>query len=256
MLSICNLTANIGDSDIEIIKGVNLDVKAGEIHAIMGPNGSGKSTIGKILAGHPSYKVTGGKALFDGLDLLTLTTDERAKAGIFLGFQHPIEVPGVNNASFLRLAYNKKLAAAGQEELDPLEFNDFIAEKIKLVNMSETFLDRNLNEGFSGGEKKRNEILQMCLLEPKLAILDELDSGLDIDTVRILGELVKKLMQPTNAIIIITHFPRILEIIKPDKVHVLYNGRIVKTGDINLAFKLDDQGYDWLKSELNPITIL
>ena len=248
MLSIRNLTASIGD--IEVIKGVNLEVKAGEIHAIMGPNGSGKSTIGKILAGHPSYKVTNGEVIFEGHNLLELSADARAKAGIFLGFQNPIEVPGVNNSSFLRLAYNNKAALIGQDELDPLEFYDFIQEKINLVKMDESFLDRNLNEGFSGGEKKRNEILQMCLLEPKLSILDELDSGLDIDTVHILGETVNKLMTHDKSLIIITHFPRILEIIKPSKVHVLCNGRIVKTGNMELAFKLENQGYDWLKSEV------
>jgi len=247
MLSIRNLTARIGDNDV--LKGIDLDVKAGEVHAIMGPNGSGKSTLGKVLAGHPAYEVTGGQVLFDGRDLFTLAADERARAGIFLGFQHPIEVPGVSNAAFLRLAYNKKAEADGREELDPLEFDDFIQEKIRRVKMDATFLDRSLNEGFSGGEKKRNEILQMCVLEPRLAILDELDSGLDIDALRVLGEAVTGLMNPERALLVITHFPRILETIHPDQVHVLFAGRIVRTGGMELALELESRGYDWLKAE-------
>lgn len=247
MLSIRNLTARIGDNDV--LKGIDLDVKAGEVHAIMGPNGSGKSTLGKVLAGHPAYEVTGGQVLFDGRDLFTLAADERARAGIFLGFQHPIEVPGVSNASFLRLAYNKKAESDGREELDPLEFDDFIQDKIRRVKMDAAFLDRSLNEGFSGGEKKRNEILQMCVLEPRLAILDELDSGLDIDALRVLGEAVTGLMSPDRALLVITHFPRILETIRPDQVHVLSAGRIVRTGGMELALELESRGYDWLKAE-------
>ena len=247
MLSIRNLTASIGDNPV--LKGIDLQIGAGEVHAIMGPNGSGKSTLGKVLAGHPAYEVTGGEVLFQGRDLFALTADERARAGLFLGFQHPIEVPGVSNASFLRLAYNKKAEANGREELDPLEFDDYIQERIKLVKMDPSFLDRSLNEGFSGGEKKRNEILQMCVLEPVLAILDELDSGLDIDALRVLGEAVTALQAPDRAQLIITHFPRILETIQPHQVHVLSGGRIVRTGGKELALELEERGYDWLKDE-------
>jgi Fe-S cluster assembly ATP-binding protein len=245
MLSIRNLTARIGDN--EVLKGIDLEVKAGEVHAIMGPNGSGKSTLGKVLAGHPAYEVTGGEVEFDGKNLFELAADERARAGIFLGFQHPIEVPGVSNAAFLRLAYNKKAESQGKDELDPLEFDDFIQDKIKMVKMDGAFLDRSLNEGFSGGEKKRNEILQMCVLEPKLSILDELDSGLDIDALRVLGETVTALMAPDRALLVITHFPRILEAIRPHHVHVLSAGRIVRKGGMELALELEERGYDWLK---------
>ena len=245
MLQIRNLTARIGDN--EVLKGIDLSVKAGEVHAIMGPNGSGKSTLGKVLAGHPAYVVTGGEVLYEGKNLFELSADERARAGLFLGFQHPIEVPGVSNASFLRLAYNKLAESDGREELDPLEFDDFIQAKLGLVKMDPAFLDRSLNEGFSGGEKKRNEILQMCVLEPKLSILDELDSGLDIDALRVLGEAVTALMAPDRALLIITHFPRILETIRPHQVHVLSGGRIVKTGGYDLAVELEERGYDWLK---------
>ena len=247
MLSIRNLTAAVNGN--EILKGIDLEIKAGEVHAIMGPNGSGKSTLGKVLAGHPAFAVTGGEVRFEGRDLFELEPDERARAGIFLGFQHPIEVPGVSNASFLRLAYNKKAEAEGRDELDPLEFDDFIQAKILGVKMDASFLDRSLNEGFSGGEKKRNEILQMSVLEPKLAILDELDSGLDIDALRVLGEAVNAQKSPERALLLITHFPRILETVHPDQVHVLWAGRIIKNGDINLAMELEERGYDWLKSE-------
>ena len=247
MLSIKNLTASINGTPV--LKGIDLEIKAGEIHAIMGPNGSGKSTLGKVLVGHPAYEVTGGTVTFEGQDLFTLEADARARAGLFMGFQHPIEVPGVSNAAFLRLAYNKKAEAEGREELDPLEFDDFIKEKIQLVAMREEFLDRSLNEGFSGGEKKRNEILQMAVLEPKLAILDELDSGLDIDALRVLGEAVNRLMRPDRALLIITHFPRILETLRPQFVHVLSGGRILKRGGPELAVELEERGYDWVLEE-------
>jgi Fe-S cluster assembly ATP-binding protein len=247
MLSIRNLTAAVNGN--EILKGINLEIKAGEVHAIMGPNGSGKSTLGKVLAGHPAFEVTGGEVLFDGKNLFELAPDERAQAGVFLGFQHPIEVPGVSNASFLRLAYNKKAEAEGRDELDPLEFDDFIQDKIKGVKMDPAFLDRSLNEGFSGGEKKRNEILQMSVLQPKLAILDELDSGLDIDAMRVLGDAVNLQKSPERALLMITHFPRILETVHPDQVHVLSDGRIVKSGGMELAMELEERGYDWLKPE-------
>jgi Fe-S cluster assembly ATP-binding protein len=247
MLSIKNLTASINGTPV--LKGIDLEIKAGEIHAIMGPNGSGKSTLGKVLAGHPAYVITGGTVTFEGKDLLELEADERARLGIFLGFQHPIEVPGVSNAQFLRLAYNKQAEANGKEELDPLEFDDFIQEKIKVVGMRAEFLDRSLNEGFSGGEKKRNEILQMAVLEPKLAILDELDSGLDIDALRVLGDAVTRLQRPDRALLIITHFPRILETIQPQFVHVLSGGRILKSAGKELALELEDRGYDWVLEE-------
>ncbi|HJV47669.1 MAG TPA: Fe-S cluster assembly ATPase SufC [Geothrix sp.] len=247
MLSIKNLTASINSTPV--LKGIDLEIKAGEIHAIMGPNGSGKSTLGKVLAGHPAYEVTGGEVIFEGQNLFEMDADARARAGLFMGFQHPIEVPGVSNASFLRLAYNKKAEAEGRDELDPLEFDDFIREKIKLVSMREEFLDRSLNEGFSGGEKKRNEILQMAVLEPKLAILDELDSGLDIDALRVLGDAVNKLQRADRALLIITHFPRILETIQPQFVHVLSGGRILKSSGKELAVELEDRGYDWVLAE-------
>jgi Fe-S cluster assembly ATP-binding protein len=248
MLTIRGLSAGI--AGIEVLHGIDLAIKAGEIHAIMGPNGSGKSTLGKVIAGHPSYEVISGEVNFEGKDLLELAPDERARAGIFLGFQSPIEVPGVSNASFLRLAYNKKAEAEGRDELDPLEFDDFIKEKTALVKMDAAFLDRSLNDGFSGGEKKRNEILQMSVLEPKLTILDELDSGLDIDALRILGEAVNRLMRPDRALLIITHFPRILETIHPHFVHVLSSGRLVKRGGMELARELEERGYDWVKAEV------
>jgi len=232
---------------IEILKGMNLTVKTGEVHAIMGPNGSGKSTFAKVLAGHPAYEVTAGEVLLEGKDLFELKPEERARAGVFLGFQYPIEIPGVANSQFLRLAYNTVQAQRGKDELDPLEFDDFVRERMKLLEMNPDFLDRSVNEGFSGGEKKRNEILQMALLEPKLAILDETDSGLDIDALRVVAGGVNQLANENNAIVLVTHYQRLLNYIVPDFVHVLANGRIVKSGGKDLALELEEKGYDWIQ---------
>ncbi len=231
----------------EILKGITLSVKKGEVHAIMGPNGSGKSTLAKVLAGHPSYQVTKGEVLFEGRNLLELAPDERAREGIFLAFQYPIEVPGVSNSQFLRLAYNEQRKHRSEEELDPLEFKDLLRERAKIVEMDASFMTRSVNEGFSGGEKKRNEILQMAVLEPKLAVLDETDSGLDIDALRIVAGGVNKLQNPDNAIILVTHYQRLLNYIVPDFVHVLSGGRIVKEGGKELALELEEKGYDWIK---------
>ena len=246
LLEIKDLHANIDDK--EILKGLNLTVNSGEVHAIMGPNGSGKSTLSKVLAGHPSYQVTSGEVLYNGENLLELEPDERAKAGIFLAFQYPVEVPGVSNSQFLRLAYNEKMKHLGEEELDPLEFNDYLKEKAKVVEMSSEFFKRSVNEGFSGGEKKRNEILQMAVLNPTLAILDETDSGLDIDALRIVAGGVNQLRSQDNAIILVTHYQRLLNYIVPDFVHVLADGRVVKEGGKELALELEEKGYDWVKA--------
>ncbi|MBK7803521.1 MAG: Fe-S cluster assembly ATPase SufC [Chloracidobacterium sp.] len=245
LLEVKNLHAGINGK--EILKGLNLEVKKGEVHAIMGPNGSGKSTLSKVLAGHPSFEVLSGSVLFDGKDLLELDPDVRAREGVFMAFQYPVEVPGVSNSQFLRLAYNQKALHHGLEELDPLEFNDYLKEKAKIVEMDAQFFKRSVNEGFSGGEKKRNEILQMAVLEPKLAILDETDSGLDIDALRIVAEGVNKLRSPENAIILVTHYQRLLNYIQPDFVHVLADGKIVKEGGKELAVELEEKGYDWVK---------
>lgn len=245
LLEVKNLHAGIDGK--EILKGLNLQVNKGEVHAIMGPNGSGKSTLSKVLAGHPSYEVLSGEVLYEGKNLLELEPDERARSGVFMAFQYPIEVPGVSNSQFLRLAYNEKMKHLGQEELDPLEFNDYLKEKAKIVDMSSEFFKRSVNEGFSGGEKKRNEILQMAVLQPKLAILDETDSGLDIDALRIVAEGVNKLRSDDNAIILVTHYQRLLNFIVPDVVHVLANGKIVKEGGKELALELEEKGYDWVK---------
>jgi len=234
---------------VEILKGIDLTVRAGEVHAIMGPNGSGKSTLAKVLAGHPAYVVTSGDVLFEGSNLFDLAPPERARAGLFLGFQYPIEVPGVSNSAFLRLAYNTVQGARGNDELDPLEFDDYIQDKLKLLEMDPAFLERSVNEGFSGGEKKRNEILQMAILEPKLAILDEADSGLDIDALRIVAGGVNKLRSENNALILVTHYQRLLNYIVPDFVHVIEAGRIIKTGGKELALQLEDRGYDWVAEE-------
>jgi Fe-S cluster assembly ATP-binding protein len=244
LLEVHDLTAKV--AGIEILKGMSMTVRAGEVHAIMGPNGSGKSTFAKALAGHPAYEVTGGTALFEGKNLFDMAAEERARAGLFLGFQYPVEVPGVANAQFLRLAYNTVQGARGKDELDPLEFDDFVRERMKLLEMDPAFLDRSVNEGFSGGEKKRNEILQMALLEPRLAFLDETDSGLDIDALRIVANGVNKLLTPDNAVVLVTHYQRLLNYIVPDYVHVMDGGRIVKTADKSLALALEERGYDWL----------
>ncbi len=246
MLSIKNLHATV-HGDHEILKGIDFEVKPGEVHAIMGPNGSGKSTLAKIIAGHPAFEVTQGSVFYQGKELLNLAPEERAREGIFLAFQYPVEVPGVNNASFLRLAYNAKQKHLGQDELDPLEFSDLLAEKAKLVDMDPDLLNnRSVNEGFSGGEKKRNEILQMAVLEPKLALLDETDSGLDIDALRIVANGVNQLRSKDNAIVLVTHYQRLLDYIVPDYVHVLAEGKIIKSGNKDLALELEDKGYDWL----------
>ncbi|HEY0099868.1 MAG TPA: Fe-S cluster assembly ATPase SufC [Pyrinomonadaceae bacterium] len=247
MLEIRDLHAKVEGK--EILRGVSLSVKRGEVHAIMGPNGSGKSTLAKVLAGHPSYEVTGGEVLFDGKNLLELAPDERARDGVFLAFQYPVEIPGVSNAQFLRLAYNEKRKHLGEEELDPLEFKDLLKERAKIVEMDAGLMSRSVNEGFSGGEKKRNEILQMAVLEPKLAVLDETDSGLDIDALRIVSEGVNKLRNADNAIVLVTHYQRLLNYIVPDFVHVLYKGRIVRSGGKELALALEEKGYDWIKDE-------
>lgn len=245
MLEIKNLHATVEDN--EILRGISLTVNKGEVHAIMGPNGSGKSTLSKVLAGHPAYEVTEGEILFEGEDLMEKDPDERAREGIFLAFQYPVEVPGVSNAQFLRLAYNEKMKHTGGEEMDPLEFKDYLTERAKVVEMDAALMSRSVNEGFSGGEKKRNEILQMAVLQPKLAMLDETDSGLDIDALRIVSEGVNKLRSPENGIILVTHYQRILNYIIPDFVHVLYKGRIVKSGGKELALELEEKGYDWVK---------
>src|SRR5499426_474536 len=246
MLEIRNLHAGIDGN--EILKGINLTINKGEIHAIMGPNGSGKSTLAKVLAGHPQYEVTGGEIIYEGRNLLEMSPDERAREGVFMAFQYPIEVPGVSNAQFLRLAYNEKRKHLGEEELDPLEFKDLLKERAKVVEMDASFMTRSVNEGFSGGEKKRNEILQMAVLEPKLAVLDETDSGLDIDALRVVAEGVNKLHSTEKAVILVTHYQRLLNYIIPDFVHVLFGGRIVKEGGKELALELEEKGYDWLKN--------
>jgi Fe-S cluster assembly ATP-binding protein len=244
VLEIKDLYAKAGDRDI--LRGISLSVAAGEVHAIMGPNGSGKSTLVQVLAGNPAYEVTGGSASFNGTDLLSLPPEERAQAGVFLAFQYPVEIPGVSNAYFLRSAYNSIRQARGEDEVDPLDFLDYMEKKLELVDMDTEMLSRSVNMGFSGGEKKRNEILQMAVLEPKLALLDETDSGLDIDALRIVANGVNTLKRPDNATIVVTHYQRLLNYIVPDYVHVLAHGRMVRSGDKSLALELEAKGYDWL----------
>jgi Fe-S cluster assembly ATP-binding protein len=245
VLDIQDLREKVGDT--EILKGITLSVRAGEVHAVMGPNGSGKSTLAQVLAGNPAYVVTGGTAVFDGRNLLDMQPEERAQAGLFMAFQYPVEIPGVSNAYFLRTAYNEIRKAHGLPEADPLEFLDIMEQRLAYVDMSPDMLNRSVNAGFSGGEKKRNEILQMAVLQPRLAILDETDSGLDIDALRIVAEGVTRLKRPDSATIVVTHYQRLLNHIVPDYVHVLSAGRIVKSGDKRLAFELEEKGYDWLE---------
>jgi Fe-S cluster assembly ATP-binding protein len=247
MISITNLHATVEGEPI--LKGLSLEVKPGEIHAIMGPNGAGKSTLAKVLAGHPSYEVTDGEVLFQGNDILELEADERSHAGLFMSFQYPIEVPGVTNSGFLMTAVNSARKARGETPFSEEVFETLLEEKMELVGVPKVFAKRNVNEGFSGGEKKRNEILQMAVLDPKLAILDETDSGLDIDAMRIVADGLNKLMSPERGLILITHYQRLLDYIKPDHVHVMINGRIVKSGGPELAQVLEEKGYDWLISE-------
>ena len=250
MLEIKNLHAVVEGEELEILKGVNLSVSKGEIHAIMGPNGSGKSTLSKVVSGHPEYEVTEGTILFEGEDITEMDADERAHLGLFLAFQYPVEVPGITNKTLLREAYNTIARANEREELDPLEFEDYLVSKLEIIEMKDEFLNRSINTGFSGGEKKKNEIFQMAVLNPRLSFLDETDSGLDIDALKVVSDGVNKISNPDNAIVMITHYQRLLNYIKPDFVHVMMNGKIVKSGDISLAEELEANGYDQMQNEL------
>jgi Fe-S cluster assembly ATP-binding protein len=245
LLNIVNLSARVAGKNI--LNGIDLSVNAGEVHAIMGPNGSGKSTLAQVLAGREEFEVTGGSARFEDRDLLAMAPEERARAGLFLGFQYPVEIPGVNNVYLLKAALNAKRKAAGEAEVDAYDFLALIKQKMKFMDMSEAFLTRGVNEGFSGGEKKRNEILQMLVLEPKLAILDETDSGLDIDALKVVAKGINSLRGPSRAIVLVTHYQRLLDYIVPDRVHVLSGGRILKSGDKSLALELESRGYDWVR---------
>jgi Fe-S cluster assembly ATP-binding protein len=247
LLEIRNLHASVEGK--EILRGIDLTVNPGEVHAIMGPNGSGKSTLAQVLSGHPAYEVTAGEVLFEGKNLLDLAPEERAREGVFLAFQYPVEIPGVSNANFLKAAVNEMRAAKGMEELDALEFLDLLKEKMKIVELDRTLLSRPVNEGFSGGEKKRNEIFQMAVLEPRLAILDETDSGLDIEALMIVSNGVNLMRSPVRGMMLVTHYQRLLNYITPDYVHVLVNGRIIKSGGKELALELEERGYDWIREE-------
>ena len=251
MLSIRDLS--VGVEGKTILRHLNLEVRAGEVHAVMGPNGSGKSTLAQALAGHPAYAVTGGEVTYLGRDLLAMSPEDRARAGLFLAFQYPIEIPGVSNAAFLKAAINEQRAARGLDELDAMDVLERLEQKLQLVEMDKSFLSRPVNEGFSGGEKKRNEILQMAVLEPTLAILDETDSGLDIDALKIVAQGVNRLRRPDNAIILVTHYQRILQYVEPDHVHVLFDGRIVKSAGKELALELERRGYDWIRDEVGAV---
>jgi len=248
MLEIVDLHAQIGD--VQILKGINLSIKAGEVHAIMGPNGSGKSTLASVLAGKEGYEVTQGSVTFNGKNLLELAPEERAGEGIFLAFQYPVEIPGLSNANFLKTAVNEVRKYRGLQELDSVKFLKMMKEKIAMVEMDQSLISRSLNEGFSGGEKKRNEIFQMAMLEPTLSVLDETDSGLDIDALRIVAQGVNKLKDANRAFVVVTHYQRLLDYIVPDFVHVLYQGKIVRSGDKTLALELEAKGYDWIKQEV------
>ena len=252
MLEIKGLRASAGDK--EILRGIDLTVNPGEVHAVMGPNGSGKSTLAQVLAGHPAYEVTAGQVLYEGKDLLDMDPEERAQAGIFLAFQYPVEIPGISNAYFLRAAYNEIRKAKGLEEVDSMDFLDLLEEKLRLVEWGPEIMSRAVNSGFSGGEKKRNEILQMAVLDPKLAILDETDSGLDIDALRIVANGVNALRRPDRATIVVTHYQRLLNYIVPDQVHVLSAGRIVKSGGKDLALELEAKGYEWLEEGVGAVS--
>jgi len=248
MLSIRNLHAGVDGR--EILRGIDLEVKTGEVHAVMGPNGSGKSTLAQVLAGHPAYTVTAGEVIYEGQNLLELSPEARARAGLFLAFQYPVEIPGVSTAQFLKAAVNEIRTRQGLDELDAMEFLELLREKLTLVEMDQSFISRAVNEGFSGGEKKRNEILQLAVLGPKLAVLDETDSGLDIDALRVVANGINGLRRPDNALILVTHYQRLLNYITPDQVHVLFNGRMVKSGGKELALVLEAKGYDWIRDEI------